>query len=70
MAEQKENAFLETEKLSKLMRKYAVPLLNVDVWEHAYYLKHDNMRSAYLDDWFRTVDYTIVERRYRQTFAG
>lgn len=45
-----------------------VPLLNVDVWEHAYYLKHYNQRAAYLDDWFRTVDYTAVERRYNQAF--
>ena len=37
------------------------PILVVDVWEHAYYLKHQNDRAAYLDNWWRVVDWDAVE---------
>ena len=32
------------------------PLMTIDVWEHAYYLKHFNKRADYVDDWFNVVD--------------
>lgn len=40
------------------------PILNVDVWEHAYYLKHYNLRAAYLDDWFQVLDWAQAERNF------
>lgn len=39
-------------------------LLNIDVWEHAYYLKHYNMRAAYIDDWFHVVNWDRAEKRF------
>lgn len=44
----------------------AAALLNLDVWEHAYYLKHYNERAAYVEDWFRVVDWSLVEKRLKQ----
>lgn len=40
------------------------PILNLDVWEHAYYLKHYNLRADYIDDWFQVVNWDQANKRY------
>lgn len=59
-----DNPLMDTNMISQ-----GYPILGIDVWEHAYYLKYQNKRADYLDAFWSVLDWTAVEKNYRDALT-
>jgi Fe-Mn family superoxide dismutase len=57
---------LQAEKHQNLTQWGVIPLLVLDVWEHAYYLKYQNKRAEYVKNFFNIINWDDVAERYEQ----
>ncbi|AMJ40656.1 superoxide dismutase [Anaerotignum propionicum] len=54
---------------SPLLLNYC-PIIALDVWEHAYFLKHYYMRGAYIDDWMQVINWDVANQNYMECLSN
>ncbi|NVN93975.1 MAG: superoxide dismutase [Bacteroidetes bacterium] len=52
--------------LMDIVKERGTPIFALDVWEHAYYLKYQNKRKDYVDNFWKLINWTVVEKLYEE----
>lgn len=55
---------ITTQNQNTPLSNSVIPLLHLDLWEHAYYLQYKNRKNTYIDNWFKLVNWNYVNQRY------
>ncbi len=64
--ENKELEIISTQNQDSPLSQNKIPILSLDVWEHAYYLKYQNKRPDYIEAWWNVVNWDKVQELYEQ----
>lgn len=66
MNENKELEIMQTKNQDSPISQNKTPLIGIDVWEHAYYLKYQNKRPEYIEAFFNVINWEKVEELFGQ----
>lgn len=69
VADGKKLSIMDTSNQDSPVMEGKTPILCLDVWEHAYYLKYQNVRPDYIKAWWNVVNWTEVEKRFSAVTA-
>ena len=64
VVDQGELKIIKTSNQESPVSKGLIPLLTIDVWEHAYYLKYQNKRPDYIENFFNVINWEKVNEYY------
>lgn len=56
--------------LMDIVKERGLPILGIDVWEHAYYLHYQNRRGDYLDAIWKVIDWGVIEKKYDEALKS
>ena len=60
----KEIEIIQTKNQDSPLMQGRIPIIGLDVWEHAYYLKYKNHRNDYVDAFFNVINWNVVNKNY------